>query len=122
NQTYIAQPAVFVIEYAMAKLLMRWGVRPQAMIGYSVGEYVAACLAGVLALEDALFLIANRARMIQDLPPGAMLAVPLSESEIRAYLSDQIWLAATNGPALCVLAGSAEAIAHCKQKLLSRNL
>ncbi len=122
NQTYIAQPTVFVIEYAMAKLLMSWGVRPQAMIGYSVGEYVAACLAGVLALEDALFLISKRARMIQDLPTGAMLAVPLSETEIRTYLSDQIWLAAINSPALSVLAGSAEAIAHCKQKLLSRNL
>ena len=73
NQTYIAQPALFVIEYALAKLLMDWGVTAQAMIGFGLGEYVAACLAGVISLEDALKLVAQGAQMIQELPAGAML-------------------------------------------------
>ena len=83
NHTHLAQPLLFVIEYALAKLWMDWGIEPQAMIGYSIGEYVAACLAGVFSLEDALFLVARRAQMIQELPGGSMLAVPLSEQEIR---------------------------------------
>src|SRR5262249_14776259 len=67
NRTAVAQPAVFVIEYALARLLIKWGLRPQAMIGYSLGEYVAACLAGVFSLEDALRLVARRARLIEQL-------------------------------------------------------
>jgi amino acid adenylation domain-containing protein len=122
NETLIAQPAVFVIEYAMARLLMRWGIKPQAMLGYSIGEYVAACLSGVLSLEDALLLVARRAQMIQTLPTGALFAVPLSEAGVRDYLSEQLWVAAVNGPALCVLAGSNEAIKECEQKLSSKDL
>ena len=76
-------PAVFVVEYALAQLLMEWGIRPQAMIGYSLGEYTAACLAGVFSLGDCLALVARRARMIEELPPGAMLAVPLPLEEIE---------------------------------------
>ncbi len=122
NETLIAQPAVFVIEYAMARLLMRWGIRPHAMLGYSIGEYVAACLSGVLSLEDALLLVAKRAQMIQTLPTGSLLAVPLAEDEVRDYLSEQLWVAAVNGPALCVLAGSTEAIKECEQKLLRKDI
>ena len=122
NETLIAQPAVFVIEYALARLLMRWGIKPQAMLGYSIGEYVAACLSGVLSLEDALLLVARRAQMIETLPTGALFAVPLSETEVRDYLSEQLWVAAVNGPALCVLAGSTEAIKECEQKLSSKDL
>ncbi|HXQ74327.1 MAG TPA: SDR family NAD(P)-dependent oxidoreductase, partial [Pyrinomonadaceae bacterium] len=122
NETLIAQPAVFVIEYAMARLLMRWGIKPQAMLGYSIGEYVAACLSDVLSLENALLLVATRAQMIQTLPTGALFAVPLSEAEVRDYLSEQLWVAAVNGPALCVLAGSNEAINECEQKLSSKDL
>lgn len=122
NETFIAQPAVFVIEYAMARLLIQWGIKPQAMMGYSIGEYVAACLAGVLSLEDALFLVARRARVIQTLPTGALLAVPLSADEVDQYLSEQLWVAAINGSALCVLSGSNEAVDECEQKLLSKGL
>src|SRR5204862_2915989 len=98
KQTALAQPAVFVIEYALAHLLMHWGIRPQALIGYSLGEYVAACLAGVMSLEDALKLVARRARMIQELPAGAMIAVARSEKSVQPYLDEQISLAALNGP------------------------
>src|SRR6185369_10377965 len=69
-ETAVAQPACFAVEYALARLLMSWGIRPQAMIGYSLGEYVAATLAGVLSLEDALKLVVRRARLIQELPGG----------------------------------------------------
>ncbi|HYX24301.1 MAG TPA: type I polyketide synthase, partial [Thermoanaerobaculia bacterium] len=101
-RTEYAQPAVFVVEYALARLLLSWGVRPQAMIGYSLGEYVAAALAGVLSLEDALALVAGRAKLIQELPAGAMLAVPLPESEVGPLLNEDLSLAATNGPHFCV--------------------
>ena len=73
KQTLCTQPALFVIEYALAKLLGKWGVQPQAMIGHSIGEYVAACLAGVFTLDEALQLIATRARLMQELPGGLML-------------------------------------------------
>ena len=80
RQTRFTQPALFVVEYALATLWMSWGVRPTAMIGHSVGEFVAACLAGVLKLEDAVTLIAHRAELLQSMPPGSMLAVRLPEA------------------------------------------
>src|ERR1051325_5141272 len=83
TQTYITQPALFVIEYALAKLYAEWGVQPSAMIGHSLGEFVAACLAGVFTLEDALKLVAVRGRLMQQMPTGAMLAVPLSEQDVQ---------------------------------------
>jgi acyl transferase domain-containing protein len=122
NQTRIAQPAVFVIEYALARLLMEWGINPQALIGYSIGEYVAACLAGVFTLEEALMLLAARAQMIQELPGGAMLAVPLSPEEIEPLLDERLSLAAHNGPMLCVVAGETEAVVELEHKLDERGL
>src|SRR6202008_836333 len=79
-QTRFTQPALFVIEYALAKLWMSWGIKPAAMIGHSVGEYAAACLSGVFSVEDALGLVAERGALMQSVPPGAMLAVPLAEA------------------------------------------
>lgn len=117
KQTAIAQPAVFVIEYALARLLLSWGIRPQALLGYSVGEYVAACVAEVLSLEDALLLVARRAQLIQAAPGGSMLAVALSEKQIQPYLSADISLAVINGPMTCVLAGPPEAIARLETRL-----
>ncbi|HEU4325735.1 MAG TPA: SDR family oxidoreductase [Roseiflexaceae bacterium] len=117
HQTLIAQPAVFVIDYALAQLFMSWGVLPQALIGYSLGEYVAACVSGVLSLDDALRLVATRARLIQDLPGGAMLAVALSEAEIAPYLGDGVALAAVNSPSACVLAGPPAAVAALTERL-----
>jgi acyl transferase domain-containing protein len=122
NQTRIAQPAVFVLEYALARLWMEWGVNPQAMIGYSIGEYVAACLAGVFTLEEALLLLAARAQMIQELPGGAMLAVPLSPEEVEPLLDERLSLAAHNGPQLCVVAGATQAVVELEQQLAARGL
>jgi len=122
SQTSIAHPAVFVIEYALAQLLMEWGVHPQAMIGYSIGEYVAACLAGVFSLEDALTLLAQRAQMVQELPGGAMLAVPLSEEEVQPFLGEELSLSAINGPSLCILAGPTEAVAELESSLMEQGV
>jgi phthiocerol/phenolphthiocerol synthesis type-I polyketide synthase E len=117
-----AQPAVFAVEYALARLLMSWGVVPRAMIGYSLGEYVAATLAGVLALEDALGLVATRAKLIQELPGGAMLAVPLPEAEVRPLLGGELSLAATNGPHFCVVAGPDAAVGELETALSGRGV
>jgi amino acid adenylation domain-containing protein/non-ribosomal peptide synthase protein (TIGR01720 family) len=117
DQTWITQPALFVVEYALAQLWMAWGVRPQALIGHSIGEYVAACLAGVFSLEDALTLIAARARLMHQLPAGAMLAVPLPEPDVRALMGTQLSLATVNGPARCVVAGPTPAIDELQRRL-----
>ena len=122
NQTHLAQPAIFVIEYALAELLISWGIRPAAMIGYSIGEYVAATLAGVLSLEEGLTLIAARAQIIQKLPGGAMLAVPLSQTEISPLLNDKLSLSAVNGPSMGVIAGETNAIEVLEQQLTQKGL
>lgn len=122
NQTRVAQPAVFVIEYALAQLLMSWGIQPHSMIGYSIGEYTAACLAGVFSLEDALRLVATRARMIDELPGGEMLAVPLSAQELMPLLDDGLSVSATNGPSLTVIGGEANAIRGLERQLDSRGV
>ncbi|HEX8558938.1 MAG TPA: beta-ketoacyl synthase N-terminal-like domain-containing protein [Pyrinomonadaceae bacterium] len=122
NQTALTQPAVFVVEYALAQLWLEWGVRPEAMIGYSVGEYVAACLSGVLSLEDALRLVAHRARLIDGLPAGAMLAVPLSEAETAALLGPELSIAAINGPSMCVVSGLPAAVEELAQALARRDI
>lgn len=103
------QPALFALEYALAQMWMSWGVRPDAMMGHSLGEYVAACIAGVFTVEDALTLVAGRANIIQKLPLGAMIAVGLSQEEARAYLSRNVTVAAVMGAAECVLAGPQDA-------------
>jgi acyl transferase domain-containing protein/acyl carrier protein len=122
DRTEFAQPACFVVEYALGRLLMEWGLEPQALIGYSLGEYVAACLSGALALDDALELVARRAKLIQDLPGGAMLAVPLPEDEVRPLLSEGLDLSATNGPHFCVVGGSDERIAELDRRLAERGV
>lgn len=110
NRTDIAQPVIFTVEYALAKLMMDWGVRPQAMIGHSIGEYAAACLAGVFPLEDAIRLVTLRGQLMQSLPGGVMLSVPLSEQELLPLLSGGLSLAAVNAPSMCVVSGTQEAV------------
>ncbi len=117
QETAVAHPLVFSIEYALAKLLQKWGIEPDGLIGYSLGEYVAATIAGVLTLKDALTLVARRAQLIQALPPGKMLAVPLSQEEVGPYLNQQVSLSAHNGDALTILAGDTEAILAVQQQL-----
>jgi malonyl CoA-acyl carrier protein transacylase/acyl carrier protein len=117
RQTALTQPALFAVEYALARLWMSWGVEPAMMIGHSVGEYVAACLAGVLSLEDALALVAARGRLIQGLPEGAMLAVPLPESLVAELLGGGLSLAAVNAPSLCVVSGAAEEVEALRARL-----
>ncbi|MFL6261090.1 MAG: amino acid adenylation domain-containing protein [Thermoanaerobaculia bacterium] len=117
RETRLAQPALFVIEHALATLWMERGVRPEALLGHSVGEYVAACLAGVFTLDDALGLVAERGRLIQELPAGVMLAVGLPEEEVLPLLGDDLSLAAVNGPAACVVSGAGEAVAGLARRL-----
>jgi acyl transferase domain-containing protein/acetylornithine/succinyldiaminopimelate/putrescine aminotransferase len=110
KETFITQPALFVVEYALAQLWMQWGVAPKAMIGHSLGEYVAACLAGVFSRNDALRILSARARMMQDLPAGAMLAVRLPEAEVIPLLGDKLSIAALNSPGMTVVSGPFDAV------------
>ena len=110
NQTSITQPLIFTIEYALAKLMMSWGITPYAMTGHSIGEYAAACLSGVFSLEDALKVTALRGRLMQKMPPGTMLSVSLPEEELRPLLSRDISLAAVNSTYHCVVSGTSEAV------------
>ena len=122
NRTEAAQPAVFVIEYALAKWLMKLGVRPQAMIGHSLGEYVAACVAGVFSLADGLRLVSERARLIEELPGGMMLAVAMGEEGVKPYLGSGVSLAAVNGPQMCVLSGAEAEMEEVERKLEEREV
>jgi amino acid adenylation domain-containing protein len=117
TDTVIAQPAIFTIEYALAQLWMSWGIRPAAMLGHSIGEFTAACLAGVFSLVDALTLVAARGNLMQVLPRGGMLSVRLPESELRTRLDGKLSLAAVNSPSLCVVAGPFDALEEFEKKL-----
>lgn len=120
--TVAAQPAIFSVEYALAQLWMSWGIKPAAMIGHSVGEFVAAVIAGVFSLEDALTIVAARGQLMQNLPGGAMLSVRLPEVEARALLTEPLSIAAVNAPFLCVVAGPYEAVDAYEKLLAQKNI
>src|SRR6185503_18004405 len=101
----------------LAQLWMHWGIRPQAMIGHSIGEYVCACLSGVLEFDAALALVTVRGRLMQSAPAGSMLSVPLGAESLKPYLKNGIEIAAVNAPDRCVLAGSAGSITDLKDRL-----
>ena len=105
RQTRRAQPTLFGVEYALAKMWMAFGVTPSAMIGHSLGEYTAACLAGVFTLEEAVYVLVHRGEIVQRTEPGLMLAVALSEEETRERLTPSISIAVVNGPRSCVVSG-----------------
>ncbi len=120
NRTALTQPCIFVVEYALARLWISWGIKPSLLIGHSIGEYVAAVLAGTFKLENALHLLASRAKLMQDLPGGAMLAVRSAADSLS--LPPGIDLAAVNSPQLCTLSGSHEAIETYQKELESREI
>lgn len=122
NNTYYTQPAMFVIEYAVAKLWMGWGITPAAFVGHSIGEFVAAHLAGVFSLEDGLRLIATRGRMMSELPRGSMLAVRADYEKIKSLLSEDLSLAVVNSPGSCVLAGPLNSISDLSKRLTEANI
>jgi len=122
NQTINTQPALFVVEYALAKLWMSLGISPGAMIGHSIGEYVAACLAGVFSLEDAVALVAARGRLMQQAPSGAMLAVELDEEEATSLLGETFSLAAVNARDRCVLSGPEKEINELEKLLAAKGV
>jgi acyl transferase domain-containing protein/acyl carrier protein len=124
DQTSLTQPCLFAVEYSLAKLWMDWGVRPEAMLGHSLGEYVAACLSDVLTLEDALALVATRGRLMQQLPRGSMMAVMLPEAEASPFLpgDGSISIAAVNSRTSCTVSGVVGAIDELRQRLEAKGI
>ncbi|MDV3347375.1 amino acid adenylation domain-containing protein [Leptothoe sp. LEGE 181152] len=120
DQTAYTQPALFALEYALAQLWQSWGIKPSIVIGHSIGEYVAACVAGVFSLEDGLKLIAMRGKLMQQLPAGgAMVSVMASAKQVKAVIADQadVTIAAINGPESTVISGDATAVQTIAQQL-----
>jgi amino acid adenylation domain-containing protein len=117
KQTIYTQASLFTMHYSLAKLWMHWGITPDAMMGHSIGEFAAGCLAGVFSLEDAVKLVANRGRMMQELPGGSMLSVRAAEEDVVKKLPAGCSIAANNGPQLCVASGPHEAIAQLQAEL-----
>ena len=115
-------PALFAVEYALARWWIDRGLRPQGLIGHSLGEYVAACLAGVLSLPDALGLVDTRSRLMQSAPKGAMLSVALGEQQALDHVSSDVSLAAVNTPDSCVLSGPVDAIEDVEHRLRSQGV
>ncbi|MGW1433151.1 acyltransferase domain-containing protein [Streptomyces sp. NPDC002431] len=120
HRPVVAQPLLFAMQYALSKALSDLGAEPTALAGYSVGEYVAACVAGVFSLQDALRLVASRARLVETLPQGAMLAVAIGADEAVPHLAPGVSLAARNSPEQTVLSGPVEAIEESAQNLVAR--
>ncbi len=119
SETRYAQPLLFAVGYALAKLWKSWGIEPQSMIGHSIGELTAACLSGVFSLSDAAKIVAARGRLMQQMPRGAMLATPLAEDHLRAVVEShaETSIAALNAPDSTVLSGPEEAVQRIRGQL-----
>ncbi len=122
NNTLYTQPLLFLVEYALAKMMMQWGVQPSAMIGHSLGEYTAACVAGVFTLEEGLKLLSKRAQLMSDLEKGSMLAVGISAEEVTAILPDGLSIAGINTASSCVVSGRDELIERFVRLLESKEI
>ncbi|MES1249720.1 MAG: type I polyketide synthase, partial [Chitinophaga rupis] len=116
DETRYTQPLIFLLEYSLARLMMSIGVIPDYMIGHSIGEYVAACISGIFSFEEGLRLVVKRGELMNSLPPGSMLSVPITAEEAGPYLGSGISLAAINGPGQVVLSGEITAV----EELMSR--
>lgn len=122
NLTAITQPCIFVIEYALARQWMAWGIRPAALVGHSIGEYVAAVLAESFTLEEALALLAERARLMQTMPAGSMLVVRMAVSELTPLLPEGAEIAAINSAKLCTVSGPSEVLEAFQKDLDARKV
>lgn len=122
SQTEVAQPALFCVEYSLAKTLQYYGIQPDACIGHSIGEYVAACLSGVFSLKDALHLVIARGQIMQSMPKGLMLAVPLAEGDVQPLLGENLWYCVQNAPQGSIIGGGESEILQLKQSLLRRGI
>jgi len=122
KETLYTQSSLFTIGYALSKLWESWGITPKAMIGHSIGEYAAACISGVMSLEDACFLVAHRGKMMQELPNGSMLSVRLAAAEVEKYLNKKLSVAAINGPQLCVVSGETAEIEILQREMEKREI
>jgi len=122
RETRFTQPAIFAVSYSLARLWTSWGLKPSALIGHSVGEFVAATIAGVFSLADAARLVAARARLVQGLPGGAMLAARLNAEQASEFVNKQVALAAANSPRLSVLSGPFDAIEKVEAALTERGI
>ena len=122
TQTFITQPALVTIEYSLARLWNHFGISPSALVGHSIGEYTAACIAGVFSLEDALQLVAARGRLMQALPSGSMLAIPLSKEDVQPYLSPEISLAVLNSASMSVVSGETDKIDNLAHLLSEKGI
>jgi len=122
NQTEFTQICLFVVSVAMARLWIEFGVRPAAMIGHSIGEYAAACVAGVFSLEDGLKLVAHRGRLMQSMPKGSMLSVPRPAADLAHYLGAGLSIAGMNSPTSCVVSGTDAAIEALAATLGAANI
>ena len=122
KQTRYTQPTLFTVQYALAQLWLSWGVKPVGVIGHSIGEFAAACLAGIFSLEDAIKLVAARGSMMQELPEGSMLSVRASEELVQVQLPKGCSIAANNGPELCVASGPEKAIAALEKELEAKDI
>ncbi|MEU3047365.1 beta-ketoacyl synthase N-terminal-like domain-containing protein [Streptomyces sp. NPDC006984] len=122
DRTSFTQPALFSVEYALASLLRSWGLEPGAMLGHSIGEYVAAALAGVMGFDDALRLVADRGALVESLPSGSMTAVFLPEAELLPLLTADVDIAAVNAPGICVVSGRSDAVESLRESLSRRGV
>lgn len=117
SQTSIAQPAIFAVEIALARLLQSWGIEPAAIVGHSVGEFAGACLAGILSLEDAARLVVDRGRLMQAMPVGRMLAVRAPLGDVEPRLPAELSVSAINAPTITVVGGPEAAVERFTQRL-----
>ena len=126
HQTAYTQPALFAVEYSLAKLWQDWGVEPAVVMGHSIGEYPAACLAGVFSLEDGLKLVAARGRLMQSLPPGGVMAAVFTDEEracaAAAPYASEVSIAAVNGPGAVVISGTQSAVSMITAALLKEGI